>query len=54
MDQDTLGRQGRRVAGGHLAAPASSAADSGNATNVWARELTGGRWALVLLNVGKD
>jgi len=46
VDQDKLGKQGRRLLGGNLTA-------GGNAsTNVWARELTGGRWAFVFLNAG--
>jgi len=49
VDQDALGLQGTRVLGGDLQ---PSSTNTANTTNVWLRRLTGGRWALVLLNVG--
>lgn len=43
VGQDVLGRQGYRIGGGYL---------NSTATSVWARELSDGGVALVLLNVG--
>eukprot|EP01065_Artemidia_motanka_P037879 TRINITY_DN46782_c0_g1_i1.p1 TRINITY_DN46782_c0_g1~~TRINITY_DN46782_c0_g1_i1.p1 ORF type:complete len:417 (+),score=88.14 TRINITY_DN46782_c0_g1_i1:63-1253(+) len=43
VNQDPLGKQGSRLHGGPLAS---------GATNVWARPLSGGRFAMVLINTG--
>jgi hypothetical protein len=48
VDQDILGLQGERVFGGELA-PGGMASD-GTGINVWARQLSGGKVALVFLN----
>lgn len=42
VDQDPMGRQGLRVAGGNLTATAG--------TNVWGRPLSDGSWAVVFIN----
>ena len=59
VNQDVLGRQGARVAGGGLVGASGNCgggptAGGTNTTNVWARYLSGGRFALAFLNAGAD
>jgi len=49
VDQDPLGKQGVRLVGGDLHPNATTAI---NSTNVWARPLQDGSWAVVFINVG--
>lgn len=52
VDQDPLGIQGERVVGGDLDRTKCSATNVDNCVNVWVRKLSGGRAAVVFINVG--
>jgi len=51
VDQDPLGKQGTRIVGGILSL---SSTNTLNSTNVWARPLHDGSFAVVFLNIGNQ
>jgi alpha-galactosidase len=50
VNQDRMGKQGKRLVGGNLAASSSSMGNAGWRANVWGRPLADGSWAIVFVN----